>query len=67
MGKIKEKINKLAEKPWVNSLSVTAAAAVILELFIETFARHSLIQAVVFMFTSPLVFIINTLVIFLTL
>ena len=67
MGKIKEKINILAEKPWVNSLSVTAAAAVILELFIETFARHSLIQSFVFMFTSPLVFIINTLVIFLTL
>ena len=67
MGKIKEKINILAEKPWVNSLSVTAAAAVILELFIETFARHYLIQSFVFMFTSPLVFIINTLVIFLTL
>lgn len=67
MGKIKEKINILAEKPWVNSLSVTAAAAVILELFIETFARHSIIQSFVFMFTSPLVFIINTLVIFLTL
>lgn len=67
MGKIKEKINILAEKPWVNSLSVTAAAAVILELFIETFARHSLIQSFAFMFTSPLVFIINTLVIFLTL
>ena len=67
MGKIKEKINILAEKPWVNSLSVTAAAAVILELFIETFARHSLIQSFVFMFTSPQVFIINTLVIFLTL
>ena len=58
MGKIKEKINKLAEKPWVNSLSVTAAAAVILELFIETFARHSLIPVSYTHLTLPTILLV---------
>lgn len=67
MGRIKGTIEKLSEKPWVNSLSVTAVSAIVIELIIEGFARHSLIRAFAFMFTSPLVFIINTLVIFATL
>lgn len=67
MGRIKGTIEKLSEKPWVNSLSVTAVSAIVIELIIEGFARHSLIKAFAFMFTSPLVFIINTLVIFATL
>lgn len=66
MGKAKEKIEHLSEKPWVNSISVAAFFAVIVDLLIEIMARHSLIETIVFVCKNPLVFIINTLVIFLT-
>lgn len=68
MGTVKGKLENLAEKPYVNSLTVTAVAAVIIEIIIETAARHSLIQALIWIpsgFFGP--FIINTLVIFATL
>lgn len=74
MNKIKLFLNgignwmeKMAQKKWCNSLTVTLAAAIFIALLNEILARHSLIQALGFMFTSPLVFIVNASLIFATL
>ena len=64
---IKSKITKLSEKKWVNSITVSAALAILWEIIIETFARHSLIAACAFIFGHPLIAIINILPIFFSL
>ena len=67
MNKVKDIYRRLAQKPYVNSLTVTAVIALLINLIIETAARHSLIQALAFAFTSPLVFLLNACIIFATL
>ena len=67
MNRIKDIYRRLAQKKYVNSLTVTAVIALLINLIIETAARHSLVQALVFAFTSPLVFLINACIIFATL
>ncbi len=67
MNRLKNIYYRLAQKPYINSLTVTAVIALLINLIIETAARHSLIQALVFEFTSPLVFLINVCIIFATL
>lgn len=61
MNRIKDIYRRLAQKKYVNSLTVTAVIALLINLIIETAARHSLVQALVFAFTSPLVFLIQCL------
>ncbi len=67
MNRLKNIYYRLAQKPYINSLTVTAVIALLINLIIETAARHSLIQALVFEFTSPLVFLVNVCIIFATL
>ena len=49
------------------SLLFHAIGSVIIELFIESFSRHSAAAGIAFMVESPLVFLYNSLLIFMTL
>ena len=49
------------------SLVFHALASMMIELFIESFSRHSAVAGVAFMVESPLVFLYNSLLIFMTL
>jgi hypothetical protein len=59
-----EKLKNFCRKYIKNYVVVLFIAAVVLNLIIETLARHSLIQGVLFMVQSPLVFLCNVLLIF---
>jgi len=49
------------------SLVFHAVGSLLIELFIESFSRHSAAEGIVFMVESPLVFLYNSLLIFMTL
>ena len=49
------------------SLAFHALASMMIELFIESFSRHSAVAGIAFMVESPLVFLYNSLLIFMTL
>ena len=49
------------------SLAFHALASMMIELFIESFSRHSAVAGITFMVESPLVFLYNSLLIFMTL
>ncbi len=66
-GGIGDWMNRMAQKKWCNSLTVTLIVSIIITLLNEILARHSLISALSFMFTSPLAFIVNASLIFATL
>ncbi len=59
-----EKLKNFCRKYIKNYVVLLFIAAVVLNLIIETLARHSLIQGVLFMVQSPLVFLCNVLLIF---
>ena len=59
MQKFKSFFNKYLR----NHIVLMIAAAIVLNLFIETMARHNLAESVLFMIQSPLVFLLNVLVI----
>lgn len=58
-----EKLKNFYNKYLKNYIVLLIVTAIVLNLIIETLARHSLIQSVAFMVQSPLVFICNTLMI----
>lgn len=58
-----EKLKNFYNKYLKNYIVLLIATAIVLNIVIETLARHSLIQSVVFMVQSPLVFVCNTLMI----
>lgn len=58
-----EKLKNFYNKYLKNYVVLLIVTAIVLNLVIETLARHSLIQGVLFMVQSPLVFICNTLLI----
>ncbi len=64
---IKEKISGFTQK-YLNNMALQAGIiAIVLELFIESMGHKSFFGGIVFLFTSPLVFLLNTLIIFTTL
>lgn len=61
-----KRIRAFYNKNTINKIIVTFLLSVLVLLYIETFARHSLIGALRFMVTSPLVYFFNTCIIFTT-
>ena len=61
-----EKIKSFYKNYLRNSIVFSAVLALGMNLFIETMARHSLIQSVGFLIKSPAVFLFNTFIIFAT-
>ncbi len=59
MQKFKSFFNKYLR----NHIVLMIAVAIVLNLFIETMARHNPVQSVLFMIQSPLVFLCNALII----
>ena len=59
-----EKLKKFCNKYLKNYVVLLFVTAIVLDLIIETLARHSLIQGVLFMVQSPLVSLCNVLLIF---
>ncbi|MCB6993492.1 LTA synthase family protein [bacterium 210820-DFI.6.37] len=61
-----EKLKSFYKKYLRNSIVFSAVLALVMYLFIETMARHSLIQSIVFFAENPGVFLFNTFIIFAT-
>lgn len=59
-----EKLKKFCNKYLKNYVVLLFVTAIVLDLIIETLARHSLIQGVLFQVQSPLVSLCNVLLIF---
>ena len=59
-----EKLKKFCNKYLKNYVVLLFVTAIVLDLIIETLARHSLIQGVLFLVQSPLVSLCNVLLIF---
>lgn len=59
MQKFKSFFNKYLR----NHIALMIVTAIVLNLFIETMARHNPVQSVFFMIQSPLVFLVNVLII----
>ncbi|MDR1135365.1 MAG: sulfatase-like hydrolase/transferase [Clostridiales Family XIII bacterium] len=57
----------LFEKLMRNPIALSAVLAIALNIVIEAAGRHSVLEALGFMFTRPPVFLLNALIIFLTL
>lgn len=58
-----EKLKSFYHKYLKNHIALLFAAAIVLNLIIETLARHSLIASFAFLFQSPLVFLCNVCII----
>lgn len=66
-NKIKLKVDQFVDK-YLNNMGLQAGIiAILLELFIESFGHKSVFGGIVFLFHSPLVFLLNTMIIFATL
>ena len=61
-----ENLKSFYRKYLRNSIVFSAVLALVMYLFIETMARHSLIQSIVFFAENPGVFLFNTFIIFAT-
>lgn len=57
----------IRENKWIRTVMLYVFAPVVLEMVIEALSRKSLIAGVQYLFSSPLLFIFNTLIIMLTL
>ncbi len=65
--KIGQRAKNLAQMPFKKSVLMIMVVSLILSVVIESFARGSVIPVVVQLFTSPLIFAVNFLIVFFTL